>query len=321
MMSKPITRKMFHEAMDTSLSGLKNNPWLAGRIRAQLKETELDRKKKMSVGILIAFPCIIFSIVAIASGIIFSPKATSRNLADHELMNRYGLTYDMQSFFSTSTCYNEDGSITISYEGMDDLAFVLGRYDVRIKNNTVLDVSWSHDGEDVANGFESNAWGSNQLQEMLKLNKKTNDMRGFMPYVYKINANNGIPEIESITYNETNPDGYAEELHKIQSESKYSPAEMDEMAREAVIQLYQLNQKQAGMLLFGIVDDDLTSYIMKDDVPCHRRWLFLVQNPDPDNPYIPLNSVEKDGTYIVFINTITGTIEDIQYSTGAGGNG
>ena len=75
------------------------------------------------------------------------------------------------------------------------------------------------------------------------------------------------------------------------------------------------------MLLFGIVDDDLTSYIMKDDVPCYRRWLFLVQNPDPDNPYIPLNSVEKDGTYIVFINTITGTIEDIQYSTGAGGNG
>ena len=65
--------------------------------------------------------------------------------------------------------------------------------------------------------------------------------------------------------------------------------------------------------------DDL--YRMIDGVPCFRRMLFLVQDPAPDDPYFALTHVEKDGTYIVLINTLTGVIEDAFYDTGAGGNG
>ena len=50
---------------------------------------------------------------------------------------------------------------------MEDLAFVLGRYDVRVKDDAVQDVTWSHDGEDTSKGFESAAWGTEQLNKML----------------------------------------------------------------------------------------------------------------------------------------------------------
>ena len=47
----------------------------------------------------------------------------------------------------------------ITYEGIEHLAYVLGKYTVIVDGPTVKNISWSHDGEDMSGGLEASAWG------------------------------------------------------------------------------------------------------------------------------------------------------------------
>ena len=276
--------------------------------------------RKLYTGVILLVLASLLAAAASASGLVFSAIAKARVAAEQALCDRYGITRDMLSYFGSYHQNNDDGSLTISYEGIEDLAFVLGRYAVRFADGAVQDVTWSHDGEDTSRGFESIAWGTEQLEEMLRINRATGNMAEFMDRIEEINAENGFVVPEG-TIEETDDEAFEKEVRQIRDQSCYSSEELEQMAREAVAELYQLSPEQAGMLITDENGEDLISYRMIDGVPCFRRMLFLVQDPSPDDPYFALTRVEKDGTYIVFINTLTGVIEDAFYDTGAGGNG
>ena len=74
------------------------------------------------------------------------------------------------------------------------------------------------------------------------------------------------------------------------------------------------------MLVFDEENEE-ASYKIIDGKPCYICCMFLIQHPDPDNPYGSTEPEEKDGTYYADVNVVTGVIEDIDYLTGAGGNG
>ena len=319
-MSNPISRQEFREAINSSLSGLQKDPWMAGRVRHELRERNSTGKRKVSTAVIIIALILLLTIAAVASSILFSPRASARVLADQALYERYGITYDMQSYFSVDSREQDDGTVTVTYEGIEDMAFVLGRYDVRIRNNTVLDVSWSHDGEDVSKGFASEAWGKDQLQRMLEMNRETGSMAGFDPFIRMINLKNGIAEEEPESPGPLDAEAFERETQEVKAQSRYSREELRQMARDAVVHQYQLTREQADMLVFDEENEE-ASYKTIDGKPCYICCMFLVQHPDPDNPDGSAEPEEKDGTYYADVNVVTGVIEDIDYLTGAGGNG
>ena len=278
--------------------------------------------KKFYTGVAVLVVICLLAAAASASGLVFSARAKARLEAEKALNDKYGITYDMLSYFISEFHENGDGTGTMSYEGLEDMAFVLGRYDVRVKDDTVLDVTWSHDGEDTSKGFESAAWGTEQLKEMVEINRETWSMEGFTPYIDKINAENGFV-LEEQPMPEVDDETFMNAKRQARDQSRYSAEELDRMILEAAAMQYQLTPEQAGMMTYDEVEDPLMSYGMEDDgTPCYWRTLFLVQDPDPENPYdFHDNPTEKDGTYYVIINVRTGVIEDVEYDTGVGGNG
>lgn len=278
--------------------------------------------KKFYTGVAVLVVICLLAAAASASGLVFSARAKARLAAEKALNDKYGITYDMLSYFISEFHENGDGTGTMSYEGLEDMAFVLGRYDVRVKDDTVLDVTWSHDGEDTSKGFESAAWGTEQLKEMVEINRETWSMEGFTPYIDKINAENGFV-LEEQPMPEVDDETFMNAKRQARDQSRYSAEELDRMILEAAAMQYQLTPEQAGMMTYDEVEDPLMSYGMEDDgTPCYWRTLFLVQDPDPENPYdFHDNPTEKDGTYYVIINVRTGVIEDVEYDTGVGGNG
>ena len=278
--------------------------------------------KKFYTGVAVLVVICLLAAAASASGLVFSARAKARIAAEKALNDKYGITYDMLSYFISEFHENGDGTGTMSYEGLEDMAFVLGRYDVRVKDDTVLDVTWSHDGEDTSKGFESAAWGTEQLKEMVEINRETWSMEGFTPYIDKINAENGFV-LEEQPMPEVDDEAFMNAKRQARDQSRYSAEELDRMILEAAAMQYQLTPEQAGMMTYDEVEDPLMSYGMEDDgTPCYWRTLFLVQDPDPENPYdFHDNPAEKDGTYYVIINVRTGVIEDVEYDTGVGGNG
>lgn len=278
--------------------------------------------KKFYTGVAVLVVICLLAAAASASGLVFSARAKARIAAEKALNDKYGITYDMLSYFISEFHENGDGTGTMSYEGLEDMAFVLGRYDVRVKDDTILDVTWSHDGEDTSKGFESAAWGTEQLKEMVEINRETWSMEGFTPYIDKINAENGFV-LEEQPMPEVDDETFMNAKRQARDQSRYSAEELDRMILEAAAMQYQLTPEQAGMMTYDEVEDPLMSYGMEDDgTPCYWRTLFLVQDPDPENPYdFHDNPTEKDGTYYVIINVRTGVIEDVEYDTGVGGNG
>ena len=50
---------------------------------------------------------------------------------------------------------------------------MLGKYTVIVDGQTVKNIFWSHDGEDMRGGLEASAWGKDQLDENLRIDPET----------------------------------------------------------------------------------------------------------------------------------------------------
>jgi len=67
-------------------------------------------------------------------------------------------------------------------------------------------------------------------------------------------------------------------------------------------------------------EDEDTEYYTFHGAPCYMAHIMLDEN---DQAKIPgqLRYKEKDGFYWVYINVVTGVVEEIFYIAGIGGNG
>ena len=214
------------------------------------------------------------------------------------------------------------GPVRVTSTGKDALQPVLGIYTADIKDGKAV-ITWNYDGMNTENGYEADAWGAAQLEQMLKDNSATGDMGLFMPYVEAAAKRLETDTEESEEWKEEDVIAYYENLETEKTEAmnarKLPENEMQTIAKEAIIARYELTDEQAAMLELFVqpyADQENAFYWMINGQPCFEVQYFLTQNPDH-----PENFVEKDGTYGAAVNVETGVIERLIYESGLGGEG
>ena len=188
-----LEEKDIQAAMNRRLSALTDDPLRRAKIRQRIAQKEEPRMmKKFSAGLAFLLALMLMTATALAANLILSPKLSAINIADRALEDRYGITLTMQTYFGRTEAEQPDGSVLVTYEGVEDMAYALGQYTVTVRNGQAVSTAWSHDGESTEGGFESDAWGAEQIQEMLRLNEETGSTAAFDDYIEAVNARHGI---------------------------------------------------------------------------------------------------------------------------------
>ena len=316
-------KEAMKSAMDRRLSFLDELPSCRASVQQRIAQEETPvMKKKISLGVVFAIVLVCLSAIGVATGFLLSPKADAARIADAALEEKYGVTLKMQTFFYRDEEDIGYGTVRVTYTGKDALKPVLGVYTADIKDGKAV-ITWNYDGMNTENGYEADAWGAAQLEQMLKDNSATGDMGLFMPYVEAAAKRLETDTEESEEWKEEDVIAYYENLETEKTEAmnarKLPENEMQTIAKEAIIARYELTDEQAAMLELFVqpyADQENAFYWMINGQPCFEVQYFLTQNPDH-----PENFVEKDGTYGAAVNVETGVIERLIYESGLGGEG
>ena len=315
-------KETIRDAMDRRLSFLDARPSCRGRVMQRIAQEEEPKvKKKMSIGLVFALVLMSLSAIALASGLLFAPRVDAARLADRALLETYGVTDAMQTYFVRETQELGDGTIRVTYTGWDRLACALGTYTVDVKGGRAA-ASWSHDGVPTAGGYDADAWGAEQLRQMLADNAETGDMSRFAGRADAIAEAQGQPWEDPVSTEEER-EAWGERMEREKTAALearvLSEDEMRASARQAIVERYGLTEAQAALLeLYELEWDDSPNawYRMYEGQPCFEAQYFLDQDPDH-----PGTHVEKDGAYAALVNVVTGVIEEIVYESGLGGEG
>ena len=259
---------------------------------------------------------------AAADGIVISEREKAIRLADRALEEKYGITQLTQEYFDRFTAEKEGGGYTVWYTGTDIWGYVLGTYEITVEDGTVTGITWSHDGEDTAGGLAAEAWGNDQILEMLLLNQETGDISLFADRTDEINEKYGFAaDRESV--NDSRMVQTETQSAEAMDQAVLSVEEINGIAMQAVTEVYELNGRQASqMTVLSEPDDQAYWYIMLHDTPCLIVCIGVGdEEAAPDVLPNGLLYTEKDGTYWVCVNVQTGVVEEIVYSAGIGGNG
>ncbi|MBR3429543.1 MAG: hypothetical protein IKG87_05530, partial [Clostridia bacterium] len=160
--------------------------------------------------------------------------------ADKALEEHFGITLLLQDYFLRTVEEKEDNVFIVRYEGIENYAYVLGRYEVTVDRNHVTGITWSHDGEDTSGGFEAEAWGAEQIMEMLRLNQEAGTTEPFDARINEIGRKHGfvyVPNILSDEENERKMARIEKNCEKARNLSTLSIEEMTEIGRRAVASL------------------------------------------------------------------------------------
>ena len=314
-----LEAKEIQDAMNRRLSALTDDPLRRARIRQRIEQKEEPKMmKKFSVGLALALILALMAATAVAAGLIFSPKADALALADQTLEKAYGVNQAMLGYFRRSAT-EQDGATVVTYEGIQNLNYVLGVYTVTVKDNQAEAV-WSRDGEDTSGGLDADAWGIEQLKEMLAISTTQHDT-AYMEKANRINEKHGLsfqdwaqPPMET---EEEYLARQAKTEADIKAVQKLSYDEMVKLARQALSVTYQLTEEQEKALLRDV---DMDYYAYFNDQPCLEVFFRLQQKEASDPSQWP-EWTEMDGQYYIAVNVETGMIESIIYDSGLNGNG
>ena len=245
--------------------------------------------------------------------------------ADHDSHEPVDGVIDLGSFVRIEQ--QDENVYVVTYEGLEDYAFVLGKYTVTVDRNTVTDIRWSHDGESTEGGFDADAWGTDQILEMLRMNQEDGVTDAFDVYVREINRRNGHvyqPKVQSDEEIEAEDRQREQEIQEAQRLSSLTPSKMMGIARQAIISLFHLSDAQADHLTVyppTTEEEEEWAYSMRNGEPCYEVLIGLDSEAGITITEGEVQYTEGTGNYWVFVNTQTGTVEEIYYSLGIGGNG
>ena len=124
-------------------------------------------KKKISLGFVFAMVLVLLAAAALATTLLLSPRANAVKAADEAVKEKYGITAELQTFFGREEKELPEGGVEVAYTGAGNMAYALGTYTVTVKDGKATEVTWSHDGEDTSGGYDAEAWGLEQLNQML----------------------------------------------------------------------------------------------------------------------------------------------------------
>ena len=332
-------------AMDRRLSFLDEVPSCRAKLQYRIaQEEEPEMKKKVSIGFVFAMILALVSVAGLATlaaAHLLSNRAGAVQNADQILEEKYGITAEMMTFFSRQETELQDGTMRVTYTGAGSMEYVLGTYTVDVRDGKA-EAGWSHDGEDTSGGYDAEAWGKEQLAQMMADSLKTDTKKAYLERSYEIAlAHHAIQEDEPSEPEE----GYLERREAEKTAAlnarKIEEDEMIRIAREFIIANYRLNEEQAGRLelytnSFGDnweATDVFTEYSPEDcgntwyemihGVPCFQVEFLLYETVDESVAAHGEETVrtDMDGYYNVFVNVETGEIEDYEYNSTLAGQG
>ncbi|MBR4332505.1 MAG: hypothetical protein IKP72_07515 [Clostridia bacterium] len=312
-------QKRIENAVDTTLASLNPSARECDLLIENIKGGKKSvMGKKVSAMLVLAIVLMLLTATALAAGIIFAKRVPATEIADQALLKTYGITAQMQAMFMRKIAVGEGGTIVVTYEGREHLAYVLGKYTVIVDGQTVKNICWSHDGEDTSGGLEASAWGKDQLDEILRIDPETGkqaELRTFDPYIERINREHGF---DYQAYWEENGDKKyevvldKEGILKAKERQAFSAHDFVQIAKEAVGVRYHLTPQQISLMSIDV--DENSAYVLLDGTLCYRCWIFVGE--------LSSEETEQDGTYTVYLNLETGVVEDIVFlSKHCGGNG
>jgi len=304
----------FQELVDQNLSGL---VWDEHKRLQVLRAISKEEKpvKKASITFILAAAVLCLSISALAAGLLFSPKVDTIALANQALLEKYGITAEMHTFFSR-TGGDSENEFTVSYRGTEPFSYVLGSYTVSVRNGKAEAV-WSHDNTDTVGGFDAVAWGAEQLAEILRVSRETGDISHFGQKAVQIAAEHGVLIDGSIPFDESvilaQQQAMQLDAQKAKDAAKLSLSEIEVIARDALAMRQEMNQEQLQHLTW---QEESSHYLLygENEAPCYSFYLTLGFAEDGYQG-------EGAGIYIVIVNVVTGLVEDMLYDSALGGHG
>lgn len=331
-------------AMDRRLSFLDDVPSCRAALQYRIaQEEEPVMKKKLSIGFVFAMILALLSVAALAAGLLLSGRADAVRIADQALEKTYGITAEMHTFFSREEEELPDGAVRVSYTGVSGMEYVLGTYTAIVRDGKA-EIAWSRDGSDVSGGYDAEAWGAEQLKQMIADSRQAETKQAYIDRARAIAlSRNALQEEPESSSEEDEHYGEKREADKTAAMNarKIPEEDMIRTAKDFIVSNYGLNEEQAGRLelytnSFGNnweETDVNTEYTPQD---CGNTWYEMVNGKPCFQVefllYEPVTTemmergeeparTEMDGFYNVFVNVETGEIEEYEYNSALSGLG
>lgn len=300
-------------------------------------------KKKLSIGFVFAMILALLSVAALAAGLLLSGRADAVRIADQALEKTYGITAEMHTFFGREEEELPDGAVRVSYTGVSGMEYVLGTYTAIVRDGKA-EIAWSRDGSDVSGGYDAEAWGAEQLKQMIADSRQAETKQAYIDRARAIAlSRNALQEEPESSSEEDEHYGEKREADKTAAMNarKIPEEDMIRTAKDFIVSNYGLNEEQAGRLelytnSFGNnweETDVNTEYTPQD---CGNTWYEMVNGKPCFQVefllYEPVTTemmergeeparTEMDGFYNVFVNVETGEIEEYEYNSALSGLG
>ena len=275
------------------------------------RETERRTGMKKVLALALVAVMALASVTAWAAGMMFSGRVDASQLAETALEERYGITPKMHTYFSRTVEQTDTGTV-FTFTGIENFAYVLGTYTVTV-NDGKAEAVWSRDGESTEGGFEASAWGAEQLKAALQINEDTYSFGEAARKAMEHAQAAGAPAWEAPAPQSV-PDGYQSWEHYYRTQAlprmTIAPKDALALAKEAIVQRYELTQEQTEKLEWH---DTWTDFGMVGDTPVLNVWFWLSVSQD--------GYTDGDGLYGASVNVDTGATEEMQYDSALAGNG
>ena len=330
-------------AMDRRLSFLDDVPSCRAALQYRIAQEEPVMKKKLSIGFVFAMILALLSVAALAAGLLLSGRADAVRIADQALEKTYGITAEMHTFFGREEEELPDGAVRVSYTGVSGMEYVLGTYTAIVRDGKA-EIAWSRDGSDVSGGYDAEAWGAEQLKQMIADSRQAETKQAYIDRARAIAlSRNALQEEPESSSEEDEHYGEKREADKTAAMNarKIPEEDMIRTAKDFIVSNYGLNEEQAGRLelytnSFGNnweETDVNTEYTPQD---CGNTWYEMVNGKPCFQVefllYEPVTTemmergeeparTEMDGFYNVFVNVETGEIEEYEYNSALSGLG
>lgn len=317
-------KDLLKDAMDRRLSFLDDLPSCRAKVQYRIAQKEEPgvMKKKFSVGLVLALVLVMLSVSALAAGLLLSSRVSATQIADRELEKQYGITAEMQTFFAREENEIPDGAVQVIYTGVSGMEYVLGSYTALVKDGKA-EIRWSHDGEDTSSGYDAEAWGVEQLQQMMADSLEQEKKDAFIRKAEEIGAKQNV--IEDDKSSEAD-DNYFEQREANKTAAmkarKLAEDEMILIGREFIISNYGLNEEQIARIELytnSYEDEENCWYEMINGQPCFQVE-YLLYNDEYETGDMTKRT-EMNGYYIVYVNVETGVVEEYEYNSSLAGQG
>ena len=330
--------------MDRRLSFLDEVPSCRAALQYRIaQEEEPVMKKKVSVGLVLALILALLSVAALAATLLLSRRADAVRAADQALEKNYGITAEMHTFFGREEEELPDGAVRITYTGVEGMEYVLGTYTVTVRDGKT-ETAWSNDGKDVSGGYEAEAWGAEQLKQMILDSRQSETKKAYIDRARAIALSRNALQQED----EASSDADEHYFEKREADKtaamnarKIPEEEMIRTAMDFIVSNYGLNEEQKGRLelytnSFGNNWEETDVFTEYSPGDCGNTWYEMVNGKPCFQVefllYEPVTTemmdrgeesgrTEMDGFYNVFVNVETGEIEEYEYNSALAGLG